>query len=99
MAQFLIVSIRITDPIDAAFTAEDLLNIYWDDSTEDFALTLNGSAFSTTGTNLGSYLNNNFRIVSGISTQGLIQSIAGYSFCDGTSLVWFSLYWHWRLAP
>lgn len=90
MALFRLASIVITDPVDVAFSANDLLIVFWNSSTEAITVELNGSPFTTAGTTLGS-LNTNYRIVIGVSSTEGEYAVAGYSFCDSTDLVWFRM--------
>lgn len=90
MAQFQLAQILIVDPVDVAFAADDDLIIYWDDVAEDFALTLNGVSFSTSGSLLGE-IDVNYRIIIGVSSTENDYAIAGYSFCNGAHLNWFRM--------
>lgn len=90
MAQYLLASIRITEPFnDSVFDAGDLLFISWDDVAEDFYITLNGSDF-TTNVILGEE-GSHYSFILGITSSENGYAVAGYSFCDGADLNWFRM--------
>lgn len=91
MAQFLLVSVLIhTPPSGSDFSTNDVVDVYWNDSTEGIDVKLNGSTF---GGSAGAYfgtINNNY-YVSGITSYQVQYAISGYSFCDSGNLKWFRM--------
>src|SRR5688500_19547535 len=90
MATYRLASITITDAVDAAFSDGDLLVVMWNDVTEAIVVELNGASFTTAGTLLGE-LDTNYQIIIGVSSYEGEYAIAGYSFCDSTTLNWFRM--------
>lgn len=91
MAQFLLVSMLVhTPPSGSGLSANDVINAYWDDSTEAIAVKKNGSAFSPTQSAQVGILNTNY-YVAGITSYEGEYAISGYSFCDGNTLNWFKM--------
>src|SRR5690606_30003301 len=95
MAQYQLAQIIILDPVDVAFSANDILRIYWDDVAEDIVVTLNGASFTTEGTLLGEPPTQtdggNYQVMGGVTSMENGDFVSAYSYCDGTSLVWFSM--------
>lgn len=95
MAQYQLAAIIILDPVDVAFAANDVLRIYWDDVTEEIVVTLNGASFTTEGTLLGQPPSQteagNYQVMEGVTSIENGDFISAYSFCETTTLVWFSM--------
>lgn len=95
MAQYQLAQIIILDPVDVSFSANDIVRVFWDDSTEEIVVTLNGGSFTTATAILGDpptqTSGGNYQIMSGVTSTEDGDHVSGYSFCDGTSLVWFSM--------
>lgn len=92
MAQYLLVSALVHTPpgFGSPFSANDVVDVYWDDSTEALVVKKNGVVWAGA---LGAYLgdlNTNF-YVSGITSYDGDYAVAGYSFCDGANLKWFRM--------
>lgn len=98
MATYRLANIVITNTVDAALANGDSLIIMWDDVASNFSVTKNGSAFSTPGTTLG-ILDTDYSIIIGISSHEDGYAIAGYSFCDTTTLNWFRMVTTYPVYP
>jgi hypothetical protein len=98
MATYRLANIVITSTVDAALANGDELIIMWDDVADNFSITKNGSAFTTAGTLLG-ILDTNYTIIIGVSSTEGGYAIAGYSFCDSTTLNWFRMVTTYPVYP
>ena len=91
MAQFLLVSVLVHNPPSGStLSTNDVVECYWDDSTEAIVVKKNSSVW---GGALGAYfgdLNTNY-YVAGITSYEGEYAISGYSFCDGNDLTWFRM--------
>ena len=103
MAQYLLASVLVhTPPSGSDFSTNGVVEIFWDDTgnplTEGIVVELNGSPWSgSSGAYFGD-LNTNY-YVSGITSYQVQYAIAGYSFCNGTTLNWFRMVTEYPAFP
>lgn len=91
MAQYLLFSVILTNntyvPSISNFST---ISMYWNDSTTSIDVQVNGTPHSTPFT-MG-VKGTHWQISSGgTSHDGINKNISGYSFCNGTTLNWFSM--------
>ncbi len=98
MAQKLLVSILVHTTPGGTFVDNDVVNVYWNTSTESIDVTLNGSAHTPTSASQIGRFNTNY-YVSGITSYEGQYAISGYSFCDGDDLVWFMMLMDFPMPP
>jgi hypothetical protein len=91
MAQFLLVSVLVhTPPTSSDLVANDVIDVYWDDTTSAIVVKKNSVVW---GGSVGGYfgdLGTNYHI-SGITSYEGEYAISGYSFCSSTDLKWFRM--------
>ena len=91
MAQFQIFSVLVhTPPSSSDLIANDVVAMYWDDSTSAVVVKKNGVDWAgSAGGYFGEY-NTNYYLSGATSHEGE-YAISGYSFCSSADLKWFRM--------
>jgi len=99
MAQLLLFSVMIHNPPSSSdFSAFDVIDTYWDDSTSAIVVKKNNSVFAgSPGAHFGE-LDTNYYLSGATSFEGE-YAVAGYSFCSGDDLKWFRMLLFYPFYP